>query len=191
MKISKSRIKQLINEAILKEMTPDIIGTPGAGGDAKTASQQTVFARGKHVVYSNDPNALKFKASHIDGVDAEVREKLKTFAIATTELAIAFSGAKIAIPYFGAKLVYTLLTTDKPEEIVNAIMNLTPGKLGKLLSTTSYVKVTTGLPVIKSVKPEEKQTIGKKIIEATKASYNKKVVGDILEKIKEQHPDIQ
>jgi len=180
MKISKKRIRVLINE-VMSQMA-------GPG--------ENFGASGDYVSYNNNPNALKFKRSYTEGVEGSFLENLKNFTIATSELLIAFSASAVALSYAAAKLIYTLTTSEKPVEVVDAFLGLAPGKAGKAITVVSQAGLDSDLfkkIVIanKTMSPEEKIAVGKKIIEAIQDPVNKKIVEAAVKQVKIQHPDIQ
>ncbi len=52
MRLTRRQLYRLIQESLLNEMTPDIIGTPGAGGDARAASKQAKMSNVPHELLS-------------------------------------------------------------------------------------------------------------------------------------------
>lgn len=179
MKVSKARLKILINE-VMSQMV-------GAGDVDKGGSS------GDYVSYSNNPNALKFSANYIEGVEERYINALKSSSFLISELLISLGSANVSIPYAVGKIVYTICTSNSESEIIDSLLGLVPGKAGNLIASLSTLGINAGtVSKIADISNDEstKKIVGKKIKELINDPKNTAVVSNIANKIKKEHPDI-
>ena len=175
MKVSKSRLKILINE-VMSQMA-------GAGDVDKGGSS------GDYVSYSNNPNALKFAANYTEGLEESVSKNMIEFAKDFTELAIAFSSMKIAIPYALAKIFVVFKSSKNKSEQMDALLGLAPGKTGKVFATLSQAGVDSD--AFKSIgTPITRHFASNLLQKVINDPENESVVDNIMLRIKADHPEL-
>ena len=179
MKIQKHKLKYLISE-LLETQDP-------YGSAVKLDSEDYVSS-------TNNPDYFKFKDSYTDTEEAFIKNAAAT-GLHVFEFMLLFVGAKIALTYGAAKLLYAIINArgtkkERERKVADAMLGLLPGRTGKLIGVANSLGVDTGtFEGFADADEEAQEKVAEELIKNLDKPENKKSTDRLNKKIEKEFPD--